>query len=499
MPAEVTDPGPLLEAASISLPPGAELTLTGCDPVLGARHHAGEAAASAAGAAAAWAARVGELRGLPTQRVVVDVTAAATSLLGFVFQSVDGELDVDRVFSPVTAIYETGDGRRIHLHGGLPHLAKGTTELLGCDEDPAAITRAVADWDATDLEDALAEAGLCGAIVRTSEEWAAHPHGRLLVDRPAIRTTRLGDAPRWEPMVADRPLGGLRVLDLTRILAGPTVGRTLAAHGAEVLRVDGPGLATIEPFAVDTGRGKRRALCDLDVQADRSRLLDLVDDADVVVLGYRPGALDARGLGATDLATRRPGIVVVQVSCYGLDRKVNRFFRRSPIAAVAPTVAWAGGDDRVVRTSDSAVAITATGQMNGYVVDKTMVRIEHGADFAMWRMRSLTATGPLGVKQGGAGVAVAYFEQEVRLRPINTIPHEIWKLLHGQRIDLEALREFIKTPVSDPPGGSLGGPLLAMALAGLNKRELTALRDRLRHLHERTAGALDITERVLRG
>ena len=250
----------------------------------------------------------------------------------------------------------------------------------------------------------------------------------------------------------------------------------------------------VETFTDD--RGRRYAFVALNVVSEEPDLKFVIDDR----------RLDFDSSTAKDTTVTAWYVPIGDgppgpptVSCYGLDRKVNRFFRRSPIAAVAPTVAWAGGDDRVVRTSDSAVAITATGQMNGYVVDKTMVRIEHGADFTMWRMRSLTATGPLGVKQGGAGVAVAYFEQEVRLRPINTIPHEIWKLLHGQRIDLEALREFIKTPVSDPPGGSLGGPLLAMALAGLNKRELTALRDRLRHLHERTAGALDITERVLRG
>lgn len=249
-----------------------------------------------------------------------------------------------------------------------------------------------------------------------------------------------------------------------------------------------------ETFTDD--RGRRYAFVGLNVVSDEPELKFVIDDrrVDFDSSTAKDTTVTAWYVPAGDGPPGPP-----TVACYGLDRKVNRFFRRSPIAAVAPTTAWTGGDDRIVRTSDSAVAITAAGQMHGYVVDKTMMRIEHDADFTLWRMRSLTAAGPLGVPQGGAGVAIAYFEQEARLRPVNAIPYELWKLLHGQNVDLAALREFIKTPVSDPPAGGLGGPLLAMTLAGLSRRELTALRDHLRHLQERTAGALEITERVLRG
>lgn len=250
----------------------------------------------------------------------------------------------------------------------------------------------------------------------------------------------------------------------------------------------------VETFTDD--RGRRYSFVGLNVVSDEPDLKFVIDDRRV---DFDSSTSKDTTVTAWYVPNGDGPVGPPTVACFGLDRKVNRFFRRSPIAAVAPTMAWAGGDDRVVRTSDSAVAITAAGQMNGYVVDKTMMRIEHGANFTMWRMRALTATGPLGVAQGRAGVAIAYYEQEVRLRPVNAIPDEIWKLLHGQKIDLEALRELIKTPVSDPPGGGLGGPLLTMTLAGLGKRELTALRDRLRQLQERTAGALEITERVLRG
>lgn len=312
-------PDVLLAAGGLDLPDGADLGLTGADPVIGARHRVGEVAAASAGAAGAWAARVGELRGLPPQAITVDVPAATASLLGFLLQSVDGDLDVDRSFSPVTDLFRTADDRLIHLHGGFPHLADGTARLLGCRPDADDLALAVSRWGALDLEDALAEAGLCGAVVRRPEEWAQHPHGRLLVDRPVIRCTRLGDADPRRRGPAERPLVGIRVLDQTRILAGPTVGRTLAGLGADVLRVDGPRLPTVEPFDLDTGRGKRRAWCDLDDPEDVARLRALADTADVVVQGYRPGALAARGLGPDDLAARRPGLIVVEVSCYGAD------------------------------------------------------------------------------------------------------------------------------------------------------------------------------------
>ncbi len=187
-----------------------------------------------------------------------------------------------------------------------------------------------------------------------------------------------------------------------------------------------------------------------------------------------------------------------RVACFGLDRVVNRFFRRTPIAAVAPTTSWTGGDSRDVMTSDSAAAITAAPQMNGYVIDKTMMRIEHGANFSEWRLRSQIAKGPLGVAQGQAGVAIAFFEREVRLRPVNAIDYELFQLLHGKKLDLETLRRLIKTPVSDPPG-VFAMPMVAMGLASLAREEVGVLRDRLRHLQDRVAAMLDVTERVLRG
>ncbi|MBL8621480.1 MAG: hypothetical protein JNK64_09260 [Myxococcales bacterium] len=189
------------------------------------------------------------------------------------------------------------------------------------------------------------------------------------------------------------------------------------------------------------------------------------------------------------------------VACYGLDRAVNRFFRRSPIASVASaaSTAWAGGDDRVVHTGDASVAVTAMGQLHGYMlVNKLLLQVEFVSDFTVWRMRKhATAAGALGLAQGESGVAIAVYEQGLRGKLINAVDPDWMKLVRG-KLSLAEIRRLIKTPISDP-GGVFGGPQLAMQLAQLGREELGRLRDHLRNRQEATAAALEITERVLRG
>ncbi len=303
------------------------LHVDGADPVLPTPFPVGVAAATAQGLAAATAAAFGEGRALPVQDVRVGVVEAAASLLGFLLVEVDGRSrDRENAGNPTVAMYPTADDRWIHLHGGMPGLRAGTLRVLGCPAESGAddIAGAVARWDAGDLEDALAAAGQCGAIVRTPDEWDTHPAGRAVAGLGAVRLTRTGDAdPRTHTPVdaraGDRPLRDIRVLDLTRVLAGPTCGRTLAAHGASVLRVNGPHTPDLELFMIETGHGKRSAVVDLDHPDGRAALDALIDGADVFVQGYRPGVLARRGLDPTGLAARRPGIVTADISCYGPD------------------------------------------------------------------------------------------------------------------------------------------------------------------------------------
>ena len=323
----------LLDAARLQLPENCrvrgtgtasdahEVELTGSDPVYATAFPIGEAAAASLAGGGAAAARLFALRGGPTQNIRVDVTAAAASLLGFVFQSLEGGGEVspqlERSQLAVSAIYPTVDDRFIHLHGGFQHLRDGTLELLECSDDAESIASAVRRWKAQDLEDALAARNLCGAMIRSPEQWAEHSQGRAIAPLAAIEIEQVGEAP-VEPLPdGPRPLSGVRNLDLTRVLAGPTSGRTLAQYGADVLRISSPNLPSIEPFVVDTGHGKRSAFLDLNRSQDLERLRTLAREADIVTDGYRNGGLAGKGLAAQDLAALRPGIVVVALSCYG--------------------------------------------------------------------------------------------------------------------------------------------------------------------------------------
>jgi crotonobetainyl-CoA:carnitine CoA-transferase CaiB-like acyl-CoA transferase len=313
----------LLAALDRPAAPGdAALTVTGRDPVLPTCFRVGEAAAAAIAAHALAAGDLWRLRGGASQEIQVEVRAAAASLVSFLLlRAPIPPPDPPRLVT--TALYRAGDDEWVHLHGGFPPLHEGTLALLGCDGEAASIARAVSGWKAQALEDALAEAGLCGARLRTREEWQAHPQGRALAATPLVECLRIGDAapePLPGPAAGEpgaRPLSGVRVLDLTRVLAGPTCARTLAEHGARVLHVRSPRLPSIEPFAIDTNPGKRSCHLDLDRGEDAARLRDLAREAHVFSQSYRAGSLERRGFGAEELAALRPGIVAVSIDCYG--------------------------------------------------------------------------------------------------------------------------------------------------------------------------------------
>ncbi len=302
--------------------PAHRLTIAHADPILPTALRAGEAAAAVLAAQAMAAADLWCLRGGAPQAIDVDVRAAAASLLSFALQRAPAGVALRQPAATI-AFFEAADGQWIHLHGGFPALHAGTLALLDCADDADAIARAVRRWEAAALEDALAERGLCGARLRTTDEWRAHPQGAALHAAPLVTLTRIGTAPAealpGPPAGAAgaRPLSGVRVLDLTRVLAGPTCARTLAEHGADVLHVRSPTLPSIEPFVVDTNAGKRSCHLDLDRAEDARQLRALVRDADVFAQGYRPGALTRRGLAPEALASLRPGIIVASINCYG--------------------------------------------------------------------------------------------------------------------------------------------------------------------------------------
>jgi crotonobetainyl-CoA:carnitine CoA-transferase CaiB-like acyl-CoA transferase len=300
------------------------LDIEGDDPGLPSIFRVGTLAAASIGAAGLAAAQLHELRTGRAQRVAIDVRRALAAFRSERYLSVDGKPPAE-LRHPVTGHFPTGDGRWIQLHANFPHHLAGILRVLKCADDRDAVARAILGWEGAALDDALAQAGLCAALVRAPREWAAHEQAKAVASLPLFEIERIGDAPAETPRVAGtartgsgaRALDGVRVLDLTRIIAGPVAGRTLGQHGADVLLVNGPHLPNIAPLVIDNGRSKRSATLDLRKAAACERLRALVRDADVFVQGYRPGALDARGFTPEALAQLRPGIVCVSISAYG--------------------------------------------------------------------------------------------------------------------------------------------------------------------------------------
>ena len=216
----------------------------------------------------------------------------------------------------IAGLYRTADGW-VRLHTNFPHHRDGILRLLGCAHERQAVADALRLRRALAFEAEATAAGLCVAALRSFAEWDAHPQGQAVPTRPLVAIERIGEAPARPLPAADRPLAGLRMIELTRVIAGPVCGRTLAAHGAEVLRIIAPHLPTFARLDIDTGRGKRAAQLDLRREADRRALRDLVRGADVFIQGYRPGAIAAFGFGPDALARLRPGIVAVSLSAYG--------------------------------------------------------------------------------------------------------------------------------------------------------------------------------------
>jgi hypothetical protein len=214
-------------------------------------------------------------------------------------------------WAPLSGFVEADDGW-VRFHGNYPHHAAAITTALGAasrEELAAAVRR----LPAQDVEDAVVAAGGVATVVRTVEQWAAHPHGAATMGRRIDGITMGDEHPRSFP--AERPLHGVRVLDLTRVIAGPTCSQVLACLGADVLRIDPPHRPELLDAYLSNGMGKRSAVADLDIHQEAVR--ELAATADVVLLGYRPGSLDRFGLSPDLLSVEHPHLVVGSLSAWG--------------------------------------------------------------------------------------------------------------------------------------------------------------------------------------
>ncbi|MGE8148437.1 CoA transferase [Pseudomonas frederiksbergensis] len=222
--------------------------------------------------------------------------------------------NVPPLWDPVAGDYATKDGW-IRLHTNAPHHRAAAESVLGVCADRAAMAKQVATWAKTDLEHAVVEAGGCAAEMRTWAQWQAHPQGIAVNAEPLIQFNANGIAKPWQGSVA-RPLAGIKVLDLTRVLAGPTTSRFLAGLGADVLRIDPP--TWNEPGVVpEVTLGKRCARLDLHDKADRAVFESLLKDADILLHGYRADALERLGYGVIERQKLAPGLIDVCLNAYG--------------------------------------------------------------------------------------------------------------------------------------------------------------------------------------
>ncbi len=308
--------------ALAGLPPVAlaNLQLSGQDPVMPSSFAVGSAAQISVAAAALAAAEIGFVRAGgqgARQSVAVSMQEAASECTGWF--SINGH--TPKAWDKFSGLYPCRDGW-VRIHTNFTHHRDGVLALLGLTSrsaEPNDVRRALQQWDARDVEQAASDKGMVVSAVRSFAEWDAHPQAQALAPQPLMQFERIGEADPlvWSDLATGQlPLSGLRMLDLTRIIAGPVGGRTLAAYGADVMLVNSPHLPNIDSI-MESSRGKLSVQLDLRAAADHRTMRQLVAGSHVFIQGYRPGGLTDLGFGAQQLAQYRPGIVAVSLSAYG--------------------------------------------------------------------------------------------------------------------------------------------------------------------------------------
>ena len=289
--------------------------LTGAAPVLRSSFRVDEAAQASIAASGLAAAALHAARGAAMQTVACDMRAAAVE-----FRSERhlrrGDDTPGDPWDPIAGLYPSRDGY-VRLHTNFAHHRDAVLAVLGCGPDRAAVAAALAPRASVAFETEATARGCCVSAFRTHAEWLAHGQAEALAAQPLVAIERIGSAPPTPlPPAAARPLAGMRVLDLTRVIAGPVAGRTLAGHGADVLHITAAHLPSIGTLVMDTGRGKRNAF--LDLRREGARFAGLVTGADALLRSYREGALAGLGFSDERLAELRPGLVIGHLSAYGV-------------------------------------------------------------------------------------------------------------------------------------------------------------------------------------
>jgi len=348
----------ILAAAGLRGEVEGAVEIRGDDPALPIRYRVGAAGAASLGALGLAAAA---LVGKP-QRVSVDARHAAVSLRSALYLRINGD-PPPPVWDPMSGFYPVRDGW-VSIHCNFPNHRDAAIRVLGTEADRAKAEEASRSWAGEALEDAIHAAGGCAGYVRGEEQWRQHPQAQAVANQPLVEIVRIGDAPPYTPPARARPLLGVKVLDLTRVLAGPTCAKSLAAFGADVLKLSAAHLPDSGVVELDTGIGKRSARIDLRQQAQVERLRKLVAKADVFSQSYRPGALARRGFSPEDLAALRPGIVCASLNAWGESGPWSGRRGFDSIVQAVSGIARANGDE----AKPKLLPVSAIDYVSGYLM-----------------------------------------------------------------------------------------------------------------------------------
>lgn len=271
------------------------------------------------GALGASVAELGVARGLPSQDVAVDRRHATMSLNDAAFNFINGVLCTGgEIMVPVNAFYRARDGQWMCFNGAYPHLRDGILKYFDAPHDQDRLEAQVAKHESQKILQDFEDLGLCAAPLLTPEEWKAHPQGEAMAKLPIVTMEKFGESKtRALPEAKHRPLEGVRVVDVTHVVAGPWSTRVLADQGADVISVRNPLFPFLYPVIFEESYGKKQILMHLKFEAQKKRFAALLKDADVLVWGYGPGSLDRLGFTREKLMEINPNLVVTYITAYG--------------------------------------------------------------------------------------------------------------------------------------------------------------------------------------
>src|SRR5690348_1863828 len=413
----------LLQAGGLPQSLASDVSFSGADPVFPTPYQIGSAGAAALAAVGLAVSDLWSLRTGRKQEVRVDVRAAAASLRSARYLRIGGK-PPPNPWDPLSGYYPVRDGRWVSIHSNFPNHRDAAMKVLGAGLDREAAEQASRKWDGLALEDAIHAAGGCAGLARTAAEWAAHPHSLGVAREPLIEIRKIADSKPERLSVQSRPLSRIRVLDLTRVLAGPTCARTLAEHGADVLKITAAHLPDSGPTEIDTGIGKLAAHLDLRTAEGKKQLQELLKEGDVFSQSYRPGALAGRGFPPEEAAKLRPGIVFVTLSAWGTQGpwSARRGFDSIVQTVSGMAVAQTGGSDPAQKPK--LMPVSAIDYVSGYLMayGSLVALARRAREGGSWLVRvSLARTGKWIVDRG-------FFEGFLEV-PEDLPAHALGKLL----------------------------------------------------------------------